>query len=118
MSINSTPEPPSRSIPTRKRSRSPDSDVPQYDGGADGSTLQYAYDEDLPSDAEQAFQSPEQEQDGLSAKKRKIGRPKQLNYVPHMTLRGHKRGVAAVKFSPDGKWIASCCMEIAGDMRR
>jgi COMPASS component SWD3 len=38
-----------------------------------------------------------------------VERPARLNYVPYMTLRGHKRGVAAVKFSPDGKWIASCC---------
>ena len=29
-------------------------------------------------------------------------------YVEHMTLKGHRRGVAAVKISPDGKWIASC----------
>lgn len=35
-------------------------------------------------------------------------RPTQLHYKPHMTLRGHKRGVTAVKFSPNGKWLASC----------
>ena len=35
---------------------------------------------------------------------------RRLNYVPQLVLKGHKRGVAAVKVSPDGKWIASCCM--------
>lgn len=33
----------------------------------------------------------------------------QARYRPKLVLRGHKRGVACVKFSPDGKWIASCC---------
>lgn len=32
-----------------------------------------------------------------------------LNFKPKLILRGHKRGVCAVKFSPDGQWIASCC---------
>lgn len=32
-----------------------------------------------------------------------------VNYRPQLILRGHKRAIAAVKFSPDGKWIASCC---------
>jgi WD40 repeat protein len=36
-------------------------------------------------------------------------RPTRLEYALHMTLKGHKRGVAAVKWSPDGRWIASCC---------
>jgi len=35
-------------------------------------------------------------------------RPTKLNYRLRMTLHGHRRGVAAVKFSPDGRYIASC----------
>ena len=35
--------------------------------------------------------------------------PPRLHYKPRLILRGHKRAVAAVKYSPDGKWIASCC---------
>lgn len=32
-----------------------------------------------------------------------------LRYKQKLVLRGHKRGVAAVRFSPDGLLIASCC---------
>ena len=32
-----------------------------------------------------------------------------VNYTEKLVLRGHRRGVAAVKFSPDGRCIASCC---------
>ena len=31
-----------------------------------------------------------------------------LQYQPTLILRGHKKGVSAVKFSPDGRLIASC----------
>ncbi|KAK5138032.1 hypothetical protein LTR08_005829 [Meristemomyces frigidus] len=106
MSITAATEP-ARQSPKRKRSQSPDANLPRYDGAADGAALQYGYDEGMPSE----LQSPdeqEDEQDGAPAKKPKLERPTRLNYAPHMTLRGHKRGVAAVKFSPDGRWIASC----------
>jgi len=36
-----------------------------------------------------------------------------VNYKPSLILRGHRRAIAAVKFSPDGKWIASCCKFIS-----
>ena len=41
-------------------------------------------------------------------------KPTRLHYKQKMVLRGHKRGVAAVKFSPDGLWIASCCKSYEG----
>jgi len=39
-------------------------------------------------------------------------KPKEAVFVPYKlrtVLQGHKRGVAAVRFSPDGRMIASCC---------
>ena len=32
-------------------------------------------------------------------------------YKQKLILKGHKKGVAAVKFSPDGRCIASCCKQ-------
>ncbi|KAF2012156.1 WD40 repeat-like protein [Aaosphaeria arxii CBS 175.79] len=34
-------------------------------------------------------------------------KPNELHYKPTMILHGHKKGVSAVRFSPDGRWIAS-----------
>ena len=119
MSIDDTFEPPSRSLnPKRKRSLATsdrdDHGAAGYedDTGAAGAQLQYAYDDELASDAEQAFHTPEEDADRLlpvRKKRRRVERPRTLDYVPCMTLRGHKRGVTSVKFSPDGKWIASSC---------
>jgi hypothetical protein len=38
-----------------------------------------------------------------------IGPPQYVPYKQKMVLKGHRRGVAAVRFSPDGRLIASCC---------
>ena len=38
-----------------------------------------------------------------------IRKERPLRYKQKLVLRGHKRGVAAVRFSPDGLLIASCC---------
>ena len=36
-------------------------------------------------------------------------KPEYVRYKQKMVLKGHRRGVAAVRFSPDGRMIASCC---------
>lgn len=38
-----------------------------------------------------------------------LSKDRPLRYKQKLVLRGHKRGVAAVRFSPDGLLIASCC---------
>jgi COMPASS component SWD3 len=35
-------------------------------------------------------------------------RPLKLNYKQKYILKGHTKGVSQVRFSPDGRWIASC----------
>jgi hypothetical protein len=98
--------------PKRKRSDS-DATPPQYDGAADdngAAALQYSYEDEMPSELQSPAAEQEEQDGAVPAKKPRLERPRRLNYVPYMTLRGHKRGVAAVKYSPDGRWIASCCM--------
>ena len=37
---------------------------------------------------------------------------REAEYVPYrekLVMRGHRRGVASVRFSPDGRMVASCC---------
>lgn len=38
-----------------------------------------------------------------------VNEARYLPYKPKMVLRGHRKGVAAVRFSPKGDKIASCC---------
>jgi len=124
MSYNSTPDPhQGRRTPKRKRSESLDppsayhsAESTPYPAPLDGASEQFAfaYEDDneggvqTPDVAGEQRSSAEQSPEN-GAKRRKIAeRPRTLDYALQYTLKGHKRGVASIKFSPDGKWLASC----------
>ncbi|KAM0714293.1 hypothetical protein Q7P37_010080 [Cladosporium fusiforme] len=126
MSYASTPDPhQSRRSPKRKRSESHEPASAYHSAAStpyppplDGASEQFAfaYEDDNEGDV-QTPEVPEElrssdestPSDDASAKRRKLAeRPRKLDYALQYTLRGHKRGVAGVKFSPDGKQIASC----------
>lgn len=127
MSYASTPDPhQSQRSPKRKRSESLDPPSAYHSAAStpyppplDGASEQFAF--AYEDDNEGEAQTPEVPEEFRSSaegspsneagakKRRKLAeRPRQLDYALQYTLRGHKRGVAGVKFSPDGKRIASC----------
>lgn len=124
MSYASTPDPhQGRRSPKRKRSESLEpasayhsaASTP-YPAALDSASEQFAFayedenDGDIrtPDVPEELRSSAEGTPESGARKRKPAERPRKLDYALHYTLKGHKRGVAGVKFSPDGKWIASC----------
>lgn len=130
MSYASTPDPHfNRRSPKRKRSESLDppsayhsaASTPYQAPALDDANEQFAFAYEDDNDDENEVQTPEVPEELRSSaegtpsadsntKRRKLlaERPRKLDYALQYTLKGHKRGVAAVKFSPDGKRLASC----------
>lgn len=124
MSYASTPDPhQGRRSPKRKRSESLDPPSAYHSAAStpypavlDGASEQFAFayeDENdggaQTPDVTGELRSSDEQSPDSGAKRRKVAeRPRTLDYALQYTLKGHKRGIASVKFSPDGKWLASC----------
>lgn len=104
ISAQQSPRPPPRSYPE------PEPEPDTEEQGSQFSEVQPAYyqHDSLGPDTVDESRSPSV--NGVAtAKSQSPPRDRQLGYKPKLILRGHKKGVAQVRFSPDGKWIASCC---------
>lgn len=111
MSYASTPDPhQGRRSPKRKRSESLEpasayhsaASTPYPTGASE--QFAFAYEDDNDGTPDELRSSAGEETPPDTS----LERPRKLDYALQYTLKGHKRGVAGVKFSPDGKWIASC----------
>lgn len=104
--------------PPRKRSnsRSPRNGSPEY-RLAERPARRYSRDRDDESADEQRYynrRTPSRSRSPSSSHSRSQSntpppprKPAALNYRPHLILRGHKRAISCLKFSPNGLWIAS-----------
>lgn len=101
MNYASTPDQSGDSPPKRRRLDDDNDSAPN----SPSQELEYAYE-----DGSQAGNSSDPDLDVQHLHIEARPRPRSLRYTPFMTLR-HKRGVAQVKFSPDGQWIASCAAD-------
>ncbi|KAF2267384.1 WD40 repeat-like protein [Lojkania enalia] len=97
--------------PPRKRSvsRSPTDASPQYRLAERPAARRYSRVDD--SDDDRRYYRDRRSPRSRSRSRSRTPpppKPSSLNYKPALILRGHKKGISAVKFSPDGRWIASC----------
>lgn len=101
-------EPPTPEVPTPE-SPTPEVHTPMLpNSGAhptDVSHTNFLSRDSLPPNG-LSVQSPVSSQGTATPSKKKASF---VRYTQKMVLRGHRRGVAAVRFSPNGRLIASCC---------
>lgn len=108
-----SPEPPTPEVPTPE-APTPEVPTPEVHTPEPPSPKAHSIDvpnnnvssrDALPPDGP-SVQSPVPSQGTATTPKKKASF---VRYRQKMVLRGHRRGVAAVRFSPDGRLIASCC---------
>lgn len=97
---NGTPEYRLAERPARRYSRDGDND---NDNDVDDSADDRRYYRKTPSRSLSPSHSPSRSESRTPPPRK----PTSLNYTPHLILRGHKRGVSCLKFSPNGLWVAS-----------
>ncbi len=103
-----SPEPPTPEAPTPE-APTPEDHTPKPPNSEAHSTdvphTNYLSRDPLPPNGF-SVQSPVPSQGTATPSKKKASF---VRYKQKMVLRGHRRGVAAVRFSPNGRLIASCC---------
>lgn len=103
-----SPEPPTPEAPTPEAPTPEDHTPKPPNSGAHSTDVphpNFLSRDPLPSNSF-SDQSPVPSQGTATPSKKKVSF---VRYTQKMVLRGHRRGVAAVRFSPNGRLIASCC---------
>lgn len=78
-----------------------------------GHEFDYGHDIDHDRDQDRRDGAPSARSDTRSTRPATIPPPSTVHYEPTLTLTGHSRPVTAVKFSPDGKLVASASADAA-----
>ena len=88
-------------------SEAPPRDAEHLDGN-DSRRSEEERDKSVAASLKEGTPTEEKAEDANPKPAARIGQAR-VQYKQRLILRGHRKGVACVRFSPDGNWIASCC---------